>query len=142
MSLPTDTEAINLLQRTQASLAESNLRLHKIVSNSPAVMKAFPSEDHAQGIKDLDFSGETTAVQRGLGLCWEIANDAFTFQVSVGDRPFTRRGVLSTINSVFDPLGLASPVTVQGRALLRELTSDTSDWDTPLPEEKRSEWVA
>lgn len=141
MSLPSDTEAISLLKRTQASLAESNLRLHKIVSNSPAVMKAFPPEDHAVSVQDLDLSEESTVLQRSLGLCWEIASDAFTFQVSVGDKPFTRRGVLSTINSVFDPLGLASPVTVQGRALLRELTSDTSDWDAPLPEEKRSEWV-
>lgn len=81
MSLPTDTEAISLLQRTQASLADSNLRLHKIVSNSPAVMKAFPAEDHVQSIKDLDFSGETTLVQRSLGLCWEVAKDAFTFGV-------------------------------------------------------------
>ena len=104
-------------------------------------MKAFPPEDHAAGIQDLDLSEESTVLQRSLGLCWEIASDAFTFQVSVGDKPFTRRGVLSTINSVFDPLGLASPVTVQGRALLRELTCDTSDWDAPLPEEKRSEWV-
>lgn len=141
MSLPSDTEAISLLKRTQASLAESNLRLHKIVSNSPAVMKAFPPEDHAVGIQDLDLSEESTVLQRSLGLCWEIASDAFTFQVSVGDKPFTRRGVLSIINSVFDPLGLASPVTIQGRALLRELTCDTSDWDAPLPEGKRSEWV-
>lgn len=79
MSLPTDTEAISLLQRTQASLADSNLRLHKIVSNR--LMKAFPAEDHAQSIKDLDFSGETTLVQRSLGLCWEVAKDAFTFGV-------------------------------------------------------------
>eukprot|EP00064_Thunnus_orientalis_P014777 superscaffoldBa00002622_g14824 len=41
VSLPTDTEAISLLQRTQASLTESNLCLHKIISNSPAVMKAY-----------------------------------------------------------------------------------------------------
>lgn len=32
------------------------------------------------------------------------------------------------------------PVTIQGRALLRELTADMSDWDTPLTEEKLHKW--
>lgn len=31
-------------------------------------------------------------------------------------------------------------VTVQGRALLREFTSELSDWDTSLPEEKCNKW--
>ncbi len=55
-------------------------------------------------------------------------------------KPFPRRGVLSTINSVFDPLGFLSPVTVQGRMLLRELLSQGPDWNTPLPLEKLVEW--
>ena len=35
-------------------LATENLRLHKVVSNSVAVMEAFPAEDRAKSIKDLD----------------------------------------------------------------------------------------
>ncbi|KAI4890224.1 hypothetical protein NFI96_032236, partial [Prochilodus magdalenae] len=135
-----DEEAIDLLKRTKASLAESNLHLHKIASNSQVVMEAFLPEDHAKGIKDLDFTGDTEPTQRSLGLCWEIQADTFTFRVTVGDKPYTRRGVLSTVNSLFDPLGFVAPVTIRGRALLRELTSHTSEWDKPLPEEKRQEW--
>lgn len=45
ISLPTEAEAIDLLKCTQASLAESSLKLHKIASNSIVVMRAFPSED-------------------------------------------------------------------------------------------------
>ena len=41
VSVPTESAAIDLLKRTCASLAESNLKLHKIASNSVAVMKAF-----------------------------------------------------------------------------------------------------
>lgn len=134
-SLPIAAEAIDLLKRTQASLSESNLWLHEFASNHPAVMEAFHPEDHAKGLKDLDLSKETTPMQRSLGLCWEIATDMFIFAVSDSEKSFTWRGILSTVNSLFDPLGLVAPVTIQGRSLLRELTMNTCDWDTPLPEE-------
>ncbi len=142
VSVPSEAEAIDLLQRTQASQAESNLRLHKFVSNSQTVMEAFPLEDCALVIKDLDLSGETSPTQQSLGLLWEITTDTFTYSASTIANPFTRCGVLSTVNSVFDPLGLLAPVTIQGRALLRELTSEQSDWDTFLPEDKLSKWEA
>ena len=142
VSLPSEAEAIDLLRRTQASLAESNLRLHKFVSNSPTVTRAFPPEDCVPVIKDLDLSEETTPMQRSLGLLWEIRTDTFTFSASTVLKPFTRRGVLSTVNSVFDPMGLLAPITIQGRALLRELTSELTDWDTPLPASKLMKWEA
>eukprot|EP00064_Thunnus_orientalis_P021144 superscaffoldBa00006246_g21299 len=46
LSLATEAEAINLLQRIQAFLSDSNRRLHKFVSNCQAVMDAFPPEDY------------------------------------------------------------------------------------------------
>lgn len=140
ISLPTESAAIDLLKRTCASLAESNVKLHKIASNSVSVMQAFEPNDLATGIKDLSLDNDTLPTQRSLGLCWDINTDSFTFKVAVNDRPYTRRGVLSVINSIFDPLGLAAPVTIKGRLLLRELASGVQDWDTPLPEDKMSMW--
>lgn len=139
ISLPTDADAISLLRRTQASLSESNLRLHKFASNSDAVLQAFAPEDRAV-LKSLDFSGDATPVQRSLGLLWETTTDTFTFAISEEKKPFTRRGVLSTVNSIFDPLGMVAPVTIEGKSLLRALSVDTCDWDAPLPEEKLKQW--
>ncbi|KAM9793507.1 uncharacterized protein ACBT44_017962 [Syngnathus typhle] len=140
ISVPSPAEAIDLLQRTKAALAESNLRLHKFVSNSRAVTEAFCPDDCATIIKGLDLEGEETQSQRSLGLIWEIMTDTFTFSVATAIKPFTRRGVLSSVNSIFDPLGLLAPVTIQGRALLRELSSECSEWDAPLPENKQNKW--
>ncbi len=44
-SVSKEVEAIDLLQCTKALLAKSNLRLHKIASNSAKVMEAFPPEE-------------------------------------------------------------------------------------------------
>lgn len=64
----------------------------------------------------------------------------FIFQVADQVKPYTRHGVLSTINSLFDPLGFAAPVVLQGRLLLRVLTTGSCDWDAPLPDKKYKEW--
>ena len=134
ISLPSETEAIDLLKRTQASLAESNLKLHKIASNSVTMMQAFTPQDLAAGLRDLGLDKEELPLQRSLGLCWNIDSDTFTFKVAVNDKPFTRCGVLATINSLFDPStpsGLVAPVTIKGRALLRELPADkVNKWET------------
>ncbi|XP_068506561.1 uncharacterized protein [Syngnathus scovelli] len=140
VSLPTESAAIDLLKPTCASLAESNLKLHKIASNSVTVMKAFEPEKLASGIRELGHNDDSLPAQRSLGLCWDINTDMLTFDVAIADKPYTRRGVLSVVNSVFDPLGLAAPVTIKGRLLLRELSSGVQDWDTPLPDEKASMW--
>lgn len=140
-SFATESEAINLVKRAQEMLFHNSLRLHKITSNSAAVVAEFPPEDLANSIKDLDFATDNVPVQRSLGISWNIVTDAFTFQVQQDDKPFTRRGVLSTINSIFDPLGFLSPVTIQGRSLLRELTIENGEWDAPLPGHLQAEWV-
>ncbi|XP_044158322.1 uncharacterized protein LOC122944157 [Bufo gargarizans] len=139
-SFPTAKEAINLLTRTKEMLAVANLRLHKIISNSQELMNAFHPEDYAASVKDLDLGSDAPPMQRSLGLLWNIKVDTFAFQVSTCDKPFTKRGVLSVVNSIYDPLGFIAPVTIQGKMLLRQLTTDNIDWDTPLPIEKQRRW--
>ncbi|XP_038845403.1 uncharacterized protein LOC120044802 [Salvelinus namaycush] len=51
--------------------------------------------------------------KRSLGLNWDLRTDTFTFKVAKDEKPFTRRGVLSTLNSLYDPLGFVAPVTIQ-----------------------------
>ena len=66
----------------------------------------------------------------------------FTFNMPVMEKPFTRRGVLSTLNSLYDPLGFAAPVTIQDKSILRELTDRNSEWDSSLPKEVYEPWSA
>ncbi|RXN04564.1 hypothetical protein ROHU_018319 [Labeo rohita] len=132
-SFPTEEETTDVLKRAQEALAISNLRLHKIAANRVKVMDAFPNEDLAKDIKYLDLSTDNLPYQRSLGVQWILMSDTFTFQVPNIEKPYTRRRVLSTVNSLFDPLGFLAPITIQGRLLLRELSSETQEWDTPLP---------
>ncbi|KAL6481206.1 hypothetical protein MHYP_G00092860 [Metynnis hypsauchen] len=64
LSRPTASEAIDLLKRTQKMLAISNIRLHKVASNSKEVMEAFPVDDRAKGLKELNLDADATPIQR------------------------------------------------------------------------------
>lgn len=112
------------------------------MSNSSEVMKAFPSQDYANNLMDLELGTDTLPKQHSLGFNWDLQTDTFMFQVSDKDKLFTRRGVLSTVNSLYDPLGFVALIAIQGKAILRELTMEVGDWDSPLPHDKAELWTA
>ena len=83
-----------------------NLRLHKIASNSVEVMESFPIYDRVDNLKNLDISQDPLPSQHSQGVMWHLQRHTFTFQITLPEKPSTRRGVLAIINSIYDPLGL------------------------------------
>ena len=47
----------------------------------------------------------------------------------------TKREVLRKIATIYDPLGLASPITLEGKMLYREVCETRIPWDQKLPQE-------
>ncbi|KAK3101561.1 hypothetical protein FSP39_004496 [Pinctada imbricata] len=141
MSVDTHKEAVSILSRTQATLKEEgNIRLHKISSNSIDVIKSFPADDLAKEVMDINLDLSQAPLHRSLGVSWDVYKDSFTFQVYTNDRPFTKRGVLATINSLYDPIGFVSPVTIQGKFILQDVMSTVTELDEPLSEEYSTRW--
>lgn len=134
------TAEIVLLKRTQEALALCNLKLHKIASNRKEVTHAFPSEDLASDLRNVDLDKDSLLIQHTLGVSWNLNIDAFTFCLSHDIKPFTRLGVLSTVNGLYDPFGFAAPVVIKGKALIRELSSDSQGWDTLEKMEPWQQW--
>ena len=130
--------------RTQGALFKYNIRLHKITSNSPDVLRNFPEQD-------LSKTSATTfgSSQQTLGLTWEITEDKLVVNSLVPDKPFTKRGVLAVVNSIFDLLGFVTPVLLTGTLLQRQLITskensnpkvDKFSWDDDLPAEYAGAW--
>ena len=115
--------------------------LHKFTSNEKDVIQEIPVPDRAEDVKNLDFDREPLPIERALGVQWCIESDTFKFVVSLKDRPCTRRGILSTVSSIFDPLGFIAPVLLEGTAILQELCRQNLDWDDPVPEKIQKRWL-
>jgi len=55
-------------------------------------------------------------------------------------KPLTRRGILSTVNPVYDPLGFATPFLLRGKKILQLLCKANIGWDDVIPDELRMQW--
>ena len=69
-----------------------------------------------------------------------MENDTFRFRILLKDKPFTTRGILFTVSSIYDPLGFAAPFLLQGKKILQELCKDKVEWDDPIPDEIKARW--
>lgn len=72
-------------------------------SNSPIVMEAFDPEDLAKDVYQLDIENDPTPIQRSIGINLNLTDDDFHFSISTDNKPLSRRGGLSTVNSLYDP---------------------------------------
>ena len=138
--------AIKTLSGARAILAEFNIRLHKIVSNDRSVLEAFPTSEVDENVRERDLASLSS--HNTLGLSWNLDEDTLSLKYTLIDRPFTKRGVLSSIGLIYDPLGFIAPIVLAGRILQREILEDVknqdenSDWDTPLPERWHQRWLS
>ena len=53
----------------------------------------------------------------------------------------TKRGILSKVSRIYDPLGLASPISLGGKLLYRDVGDAKRNWDDKLPNELMQNWV-
>jgi hypothetical protein len=126
-SLETPEEAIALIHNSRESCSKGGFNLTKFLSNSKEVVQAIPSTCRAKGIQNIDLRHDNLPVERALGIVWHVESDVFKFQIELKDQPLTRRGILSTIYSVFDPLRLVSPFVLRGKMILQELCRSSTD---------------
>lgn len=139
-AFPCVGEALDMITRSKTMCNNGGLRLHKFMSNSKQVIEAIPLEDRAKAIADLDLSRDALPIERALGVQWCVELDVFQFRINLMDRPLTRRGVLSTVSSIFDPFGFLAPFVLKGKIILQQLCREEADWDDPLPADIESQW--
>ena len=139
-SLATTSEAISLMKETKEMCRRGGFNLQKFTSNKKQVIEAIPKKDRAEKIRNLDLTKEEMPIERALGIQWCTERDEFQFNMMMRSRPCTRRGVLSAVSYVYDPLGFLAPVLLEGKQILQELCKEMIEWDEPIPETIKLRW--
>ncbi len=141
-SLDSEEEAIELVREARDLCITGKLHLHKFITNNKRVLATIPKQELAEVASDLDMALGEHKMERALGVQWCISSDKFQFRVRVKEHPFTRRGVLSTVASIFDPLGFVAPIILKGKQILQRMCQDKVGWDDSLPDDLRPRWEA
>ena len=118
---------------------KGGFHLTKWTSNSRELLASIPKDERAKEVKDLDL--DKLPIERALGIQWSAESDEFYFKIVIKERPLTRRGILSVMSSIYDPLGLLSPVILPVKVILQELCRLKLGWDDTIPDEYQSAWL-
>jgi hypothetical protein len=117
-------------------LGQSGLELKKWASNSPELLDLMKPEDCSVDLLTFD---QENSVQV-LGMRWNPSEDFFSFYTNDFRLILTKRGVLSMIARIFDPLDLLSPTTFYAKTIMQRLWLAQVDWDSPIPEDIADDW--
>ena len=139
-SVQSEQDAVRLAGQLRDLLAKGGFRLTKWLSNSHRVIELVAVSERAGTVKNLDL--DHLPVEHALGVQRDVQSDVFRFKMAVKERPETTRAILSVMSSVFDPLGLLSPLILEAKNILRDLSEEGLNWDDPIPPAYHVRWTA
>ena len=140
VSVDKPNEALALIESSWQLCKEGGFNLCKFICNKKDVVGAIPASRRAKDVRNMDFLDKDLPLEKTLGVAWRVESDAFQFRVIFQDKPVTRRGILSSVSFVCDPLGVLSPVILVGKQILQDLCRDRVSWDEPLSDELVHRW--
>ncbi len=137
----TKDDAKQLKVKTTEIFEDAVFQLHKWHSNEATLESNHQEEDLA----DQTFAKQQlTQPQKEnsslLGLAWKKNEDTISVTISNEEVPATKRGVLTKVAKIYDPLGLASPLSLMGKMLYREACKLKCGWDQTLPADLVKNW--
>ena len=137
-SVSSNREAVTLIKQAKEICGRGGYNLCKFISNRRKGIEEIHQHDRADAVKDLDL--EALPIERTLGVQWSIGPDNFEFRIILQDRPLTRRGILATVCSIYDPSGFVAPIILTGKRILRDLCRNQVDWDDEIPANLKMKW--
>ena len=121
-------DGIIMFQKASARLKEGGFTLRKWNSSNEKV-REFITKSQTTEVQSFarqtELEKDSTKV---LGLKWDQKNDKLAIKLESKtsdiriERTVKKRNMLSRVSEIFDPLGVASPITYQGKDIQRALT--------------------
>ena len=78
---------------------------------------------------------------KAIEVKWNIGKDTLGFQIKMAENQSPRRGLLSMLSSIYDPLGLGASFLLKGRLIVQQLCRDRLGWRELIDEKSSHEWL-
>ncbi|XP_062711167.1 uncharacterized protein LOC109417082 [Aedes albopictus] len=145
-SVETESEAVTLAESVRFIHMQGGFEIRNWISNSPLVLSSMNGGESSE--KDLNISAELSS-QKILGMWWDTKDDVFKYKICWtrfdtalldGSRCPTKREILRTLMTIYDPLGLIDHFLVLLKILLQEVWRANVDWDEQIPDNLFEKW--
>ena len=143
-STETTADAILLVHKVKEQLSKDGFHLTKWCSNDRRVLAVVPQPERAKSVINLEL--DLLPTQSALGLKWDIEDDKFVWEVAdklmsaTSKVPLTKRGMVSVVYSLFDPLGFIAPYIMKAKLLLQTLNGKGIGWDELVTDAECLQW--
>ena len=138
-SFPGLEEAIKVILEVVQLLKLDGFNLTKFVSNNSEIVKYTRQQSPtAKNLVNLDL--DETPIERALGVLWDPKQDVLQIKTVSKEVPNTKRGILSFVSSIFDPLGILSPSLIEPKQIIQDLWKQNIDWDEQIPAKILQRW--
>lgn len=131
-------EAKHIYVELKNGLKEGGFNIRKFASNSKELMENIP---------EIDKEG-TEKIITTLGIKWNIETDELMYSCNIRleETPRTKRELFAEISTLYDPLGLITPIVIKARILMQsiwnlKINGKKLDWDDVLPREIVKKWM-
>ncbi len=117
-------DAVSFYTTAKGIFRDASMNLREWHTNDAGFRNAIPISDRS--------SGHNVKV---LGLYWDSVSDTISVRLNIPlcDN-ITRRIALQQLASIFDPLGLLSPILVKGKIVLQGIWKTSQDWESRSPQ--------
>ncbi|XP_062538796.1 uncharacterized protein LOC134207091 [Armigeres subalbatus] len=146
-SVDTEQEAVELAEQVKLVHSKAGFVIRNWLSNSSYVLTRV-GEQPTEMMEKV-WIDRSDAYEHVLGMVWKPEPDVFVFQgvfreeiqalLSDGAVP-TKREVLRTVMSIFDPIGLVAIFVIHGKVLVQHIWRSGLGWDERIGDTLLEQW--
>ncbi|XP_077868389.1 uncharacterized protein LOC144358795, partial [Saccoglossus kowalevskii] len=128
-----ESDAIQYYNESNQLMSSCGFNLRSWSSNNNEIRKLARNDNKLKTAPDVGI----------LGIQWNTEKDTLTYRdinIQSPGHLITKRDVVSHTASLYDPLGLLSPVHVKAKLFIQDIWKKRIDWDEPLNETMFNNW--
>ena len=131
--LDTVEELMSAMNRALCLFNSASMPLREFGSNSKVMNEKF---------KEMGIFTKSENVMRILGYQWQLDNDMLSLsQVKFEVENVCKCSMFSDFCSVYDPIGLITPVSIRAKVVAQSCWSLGIQWDPLVPEDIKTKWI-
>ena len=117
--LPSQKKAVETVHKVIKILSTGRFRVTKWLLDSKHILQTLSPAERSPKLVNLDL--KDIPIERALGIICDPQEDILQIKTINKDSMLTKRGLLSFIRSIYDLIGIISPLILEPKLIIQEL---------------------